>query len=216
MDDLRKYINELRHDFGKKTLLESEAGMDPFKLFNVWFHEAVNAKSVDPNAMVLSTSGEKGEPSARVVLLRNYDANGFVFYTNYNSRKGKELEGNSAASLLFFWPEQERQIRITGNVIRQTEKESDLYFGSRPRSSQIGAWVSEQSQVINSREELDLRFAEIEKKFEGKEIPRPVFWGGFVLQTNTIEFWQGRPNRLHDRLLYTRLDEGWKRERLAP
>ncbi len=217
MDELRAHINKLRHDFGKKKLLEGEAGDDPIQLFDRWFLEAVDAKVNEPNAMTLATSTTAGMPSQRIVLLRNYKQANFVFYTNYLSRKGKEIAQNPVASLLFFWPELERQIRINGKLSIQTEAESDEYFASRPRESQLGAWVSEQSAVISGRQELDLRFTEIEKKFSGRDIPRPHYWGGYILNADAIEFWQGRPGRLHDRLLYSKGSaEKWTRVRLAP
>ena len=216
MEELRKYINKLRHDFGKKLLTEADAGDDPFRFFNLWFHEAVDAMVNEPNAMVLSTVGADSVPSSRIVLLRNFDEKGIVFYTNYNSEKAKDLRANNSVSLLFFWPELERQVRLEGIATRQSESESDQYFSSRPRSSQIGAWVSAQSAVIGSRDELDIRFTELSKKFEGREVSRPPHWGGFLVDIRSFEFWQGRPNRLHDRILFTKSKAGWTRVRLAP
>lgn len=216
MDQLRAYINKLRHNFGKRTLEEKDAGLDPIELFSLWFHEAVDAELHDPNAMILSTASIGGLPSSRVVLLRNFNEKGFVFYTNYLSDKGQDLEENPHAGLLFFWPPHERQIRITGNVEKQDEKSSDDYFNSRPRESQIGAWTSEQSSRIASREDLEDTYKEMEAKFKGKNIPRPPYWGGFIVHPVTFEFWQGRPNRLHDRILFTHTGKGWVRDRLSP
>lgn len=216
MDDLQKYINKLRYDFSSAKLEEESAEKDGVRQFEKWFREAVDAKANDPNAMCLSTATAKGKPASRIVLLRNFSDSGFVFYTNYNSRKGKEIGENPVASLLFFWPELQRQVRVEGILQKQTDTESDEYFASRPRSSQLGAWVSSQSSVIKDRKELDDAFAEAEKKFDGKDVPRPKHWGGFVLVHEKIEFWQGRPNRLHDRLLYSKKEQGWIIERLAP
>jgi pyridoxamine 5'-phosphate oxidase len=157
-----------------------------------------------------------GRPSSRVLLLRNFDANGFVFYTNYNSRKAKDIEKNNNASLLFFWPELERQVRVEGKLVKQSAEESDRYFNSRPRESRLGAWTSPQSEIIADRSALDEELAVIIKKFEGKEVPRPEWWGGYTLQPDRIEFWQGRPSRLHDRVCYIKEKGQWKIVRLAP
>lgn len=216
MDSLRDYINKLRHDFGKRELKEEDAGSDPLDLFSRWFHEAVEGNIPEPNAMVISTSGKEAYPSSRIVLLRNFGPEGFVFYTNYNSRKSRELKENPRTSLLFFWPHHERQVRIEGSVTLQSAEESDVYFRSRPRESQIGAWISEQSQVLSSREDLYQVFMEFDKRYEGKEIPRPPFWGGYSVKPEVYEFWQGRPGRLHDRIRFTWNKNDWKRERLSP
>jgi pyridoxamine 5'-phosphate oxidase len=216
MENLPNYINKLRHDFSKMTLDESMVDADPLKQFESWFREAVEGKVNEPNAMVVSTVNAGGRPSSRVLLLRNFDANGFVFYTNYNSRKAKDIEKNNNASLLFFWPELERQVRVEGKLVKQSAEESDRYFNSRPRESRLGAWTSPQSEIIADRSALDEELAVIIKKFEGKEVPRPEWWGGYTLQPDRIEFWQGRPSRLHDRVCYIKEKGQWKIVRLAP
>jgi pyridoxamine 5'-phosphate oxidase len=166
--------------------------------------------------VVLATTDEHGQPSARLVLLRGIDQRGFVFFTNYNSRKGRELEGNPRAALCIHWPTLDEQIRIEGSVSRVSDAESDEYFAGRPRGSQLGAWASEQSQVLPSRETLEERYREIERRFEGRQVERPAFWGGYRIAPHRIEFWYGRPDRLHDRVLYVRRDGAWRIERLYP
>jgi pyridoxamine 5'-phosphate oxidase len=216
MEDLRLYINTLRHDFSKQTLDETEVNTDPVLQFKKWFQEAVDSKVNEPNAMTVCTATVDGKPSARILLLRNFNENGFVFYTNYTSRKGTEILENPNCALLFFWPELERQVRIEGVLKKQTTQESDMYFNSRPRGSKLGAWTSEQSKVIASRKILDEEYEKLSKKYPDEQVPRPPHWGGYVLQPLSIEFWQGRPSRLHDRIVYTKENNTWKIERLAP
>lgn len=216
MENLREYINKLRHDFMKMSLEENNCAVDAISQFEAWFKQAVDGKANEPNAFVLSTVGNDNRPSARILLLRDFDESGFVFYTNYNSRKSRDIEQNPFASMTFFWPELERQVRVEGKLMKQSAAASDLYFNARPRTSQLGAWASPQSDSLPSRSVLDTALAEMEKRFEGKPVPRPEWWGGFVLQPDKIEFWQGRPSRLHDRLLYERAGFEWKISRLAP
>lgn len=216
MEDINKYVNGLRHEFAQTSLSETDVDSNPIVQFEKWFKQAVDSKVNEPNAMTVCTVNKDGLPSARIVLLRNFNETGFVFYTNYNSRKGREIAKNKACCFLFFWPELERQVRIEGILKKQTKEESDAYFNSRPRGSKLGAWTSEQSAVVDSREALDKAYLEMDEKFEGEEVPRPEHWGGYVLEPNTIEFWQGRPSRLHDRLLFTKLADEWTTERLAP
>jgi pyridoxamine 5'-phosphate oxidase len=198
-------------------LSERDLDPNPFTQFERWLSEALAAGVAAPDAMVLATATPDGVPSARVVLLRGHDERGFTFFTNYESHKGRELVANPRASLVFHWPEIHRQVRAIGAVGRVSGEESDAYFHSRPPGSRLGAWVSHQSDVIAGRDELDRRLAELAAEYEGKDIPRPPFWGGLRLAPDSIEFWQSRPNRLHDRLRYTRsADGGWRIERLAP
>jgi pyridoxamine 5'-phosphate oxidase len=216
MENLRLYINTLRHDFSKQSLNENDVDKNPILQFEKWFKEAVEAKVNEPNAMTVCTATKDGKPSARILLIRNFDENGFVFYTNYNSRKGLEIEENPYCSILFFWPELERQVRIEGVLQKQNKEESDIYFQTRPRTSKLGAWSSPQSKVIESRNVLDEAYQKNSEKFPGDNVPRPEFWGGYLLKPNSIEFWQGRPSRLHDRIVYKKQNAEWEIMRLAP
>jgi pyridoxamine 5'-phosphate oxidase len=207
---------ELRRDYRLGSLDEASAGDDPFALFARWFADAVAESHVEPNAMTLATVGDGGRPSARVVLLKGFDRDGFRWYTNYTSRKGKELEAHPFAALLFWFDRLERQVRVEGRVDRVPEGVADTYFQSRPRGSQVGAWASPQSQPIASREALDRLEAEAVARFGDGPIPRPPHWGGFRLAPDAFEFWQGRSARLHDRFRFEREGAAWTRERLAP
>lgn len=210
-------VADLRRDYTRDGLIESTLDQNPVEQFRMWFDQAVAANLLEPNAMTLATADSEGNPSARVVLLKGFDENGFSFYTNYLSDKGKILLENPRAALVFFWGELERQVRLSGEVVRTSREESLVYFHSRPRGSQIGAHVSQQGQVIADRSELGTRQIELEKEFEGKEVPLPDYWGGYRLLPSSVEFWQGRPSRLHDRIRYTRQENaGWKIERLCP
>ncbi|NEO25472.1 MAG: pyridoxamine 5'-phosphate oxidase [Kamptonema sp. SIO4C4] len=210
-------VADLRQNYTKAGLREQEAHRNPLHQFKTWFEQALNAELPEPNAMTLATATPDGKPSARMVLLKDFDEQGFTFYTNYNSVKGQQLTANPWASLVFWWAELERQVRIEGRVEKLSPQESDAYFQSRPVGSQLGAWASEQSRVIPSPEFLEEQLTQYQKKYENKTIPRPPHWGGFRVIPVMIEFWQGRPNRLHDRLCY-RLDQqgSWQRERLSP
>ena len=213
---MTKNLASIRKEYSLKQLDEKDVKRDPFDQFKEWFDDAVNAEVNEPNAMMLATSTSDGKPSARMVLLKGFDKESLTFFTNFNSRKASLLDSNPYAALVFFWPELERQIRIEGMVEKVSEKESNEYFNSRPEGSRIGAWASPQSQVIPNREFLELLYTEIETKFKGKEIPRPERWGGFRVIPSLFEFWQGRPNRLHDRIQYSKADNNWIIERLAP
>lgn len=209
-------VAALRQSYTRNELLEENVLENPIKQFGKWFTEALNAKILEPNAMTLSTVSD-GKPHGRVVLLKGFDENGFSFYTNYRSNKGNEVAETPFASLTFFWGELERQVRIEGSIEKVSGAESDEYFHSRPRGSQIGAWVSNQSSVIAGREVIEQRLAELENEFKDVEIiPRPAHWGGYCVNPERIEFWQGRPNRLHDRILFTKVGDDWKIERLSP
>ncbi len=210
-------IADIRKEYKLETLDESDVQADAIKQFHKWWNEALMSEIEEVNAMTLATATSAGKPRARVVLLKGYDESGFVFFTNYQSNKGRELEENPVASLVFFWKELERQVIIEGTVEKATAGESDLYFHSRPVESRIGAWASPQSKVIASRHVIEENLSELQKSFAGKEIDRPPHWGGYIVQPTIIEFWQGRPGRLHDRIQYTKQQDGsWKIERLAP
>ncbi len=217
-DPLKASLQKMRVDYRLGALDEGSADADPIAQFRLWFAESQAAKLPEANAMTLSTATPAGRPSGRVVLLKAMDARGFTFFTNYDSRKGQELDANPWAALTFFWQPLERQVRIEGSIERVTRAESEAYFRVRPVEAQIGAWVSQQSHVLSSRAELEKRQAEMAARFAGQPVPLPDFWGGVRVVPNAMEFWQGRQNRLHDRLLYTRsaVGAGWTRQRLAP
>lgn len=214
---MQQSIADLRKNYSQKTLTESDVVPDPIQQFEVWWKEALASTIDEPNAMTLATASADGVPAARIVLLKGFDQDGFSFYTNYNSYKGQQLAENPKACLLFFWKELERQVRITGLVSLTNDKQSDEYFNSRPEGSRIGAIVSPQSQVIESREWLDQQYGKMKQQLEGNTIQRPSYWGGYIVKPVIIEFWQGRPSRLHDRIQYSLQEDGnWKIERLAP
>lgn len=211
-------IADLRKEYSRQTLRRAGVEADPVRQFARWMGEAVAAELTDPNAMCLATADAAGQPSARTVLLKGFDERGFVFFTNYESRKGRELDANPRAALNILWQELERQVCITGGVGKISRGESEAYFHSRPRGSQLGAWASRQSAAVPDRESLERALEEAAARFAGREIPLPPAWGGYRLRPRSIEFWQGGANRLHDRLLYTRQDaeEAWRIERLSP
>lgn len=211
-------IADLRREYARARLDEADVSHDPFVEFARWFAEAQEAQVPDPNAMTLATATADGSPSARVVLLKAFDERGFVFFTDYRSRKGAELEANPRAALVFYWAELDRQVRITGGVALATREESERYFKSRPLGSRLGAWASHQSRVIPGRAALEADLHEIEQRFENGDVPLPVHWGGYRVVPDAIEFWQGRESRLHDRIRYVRESggRGWRVERLSP
>jgi len=213
-----KDLSDYRKSYEKSELLESMIPEDPINLFHKWFHEVQDFGGVDEvNAMTVSTIGLDGFPKARVVLLKKYDENGFVFYTNYESEKGKAIAANPNICLSFFWHSMERQVIIKGTAQRTSDVVSDNYFASRPDGSKLGALASHQSEVVADRLELERQLKELEQQYNGKEIPRPAYWGGYLVTPVAIEFWQGRPNRLHDRVRYTTQEDfSWTIERLAP
>lgn len=211
----KEKLQDLREQYSKKSLLKSNVSSDPIKQFSKWFDEALNSRIPEPNAMSLATASKDCRPSVRIVLLKGFDERGFVFFTNYKSKKGKELADNPYASLLFFWNKLERQVRIDGKIQMISEDETKEYFDTRPYKSRIGAWASPQSSVIEGRTILAKNFVKYLIKFRDK-VPVPPYWGGYKVIPNAIEFWQGRPNRLHDRIKYSKQKSGWKIERLAP
>ena len=209
-------VHDSRRDFDRLSLTEGDLDPDPIRQFHHWFEAATLSAIPEPNAMVLATASPDGRPSARIVLLRGYDERGFVFFTNYDSRKGRELEANPHAALVFYWHDLERQVRVEGPVVQVSAEESDAYFQSRPAGSQLGAWASRQSEVIARSRDPGSPHSRLEIQYAGGPIPRPEHWGGYRVVPTVLEFWQGRPSRLHDRLRYTRSEGGWLIERLAP
>jgi pyridoxamine 5'-phosphate oxidase len=216
MELTKESLQNLRQDYRSAELSEQDIDQNPIAQFKTWFQQALDAQLYEPNVMTLATASAEGVPSARIVLLKGFDEEGFVFYTNYESHKGRELQENPRAALVFFWAELERQVRIEGTVSKVDPAVSTAYFHSRPHGSQIGAMVSPQSQVIKSRTELENHIVILKEKNDGQEVPRPAYWGGYVVKPSTIEFWQGRPSRLHDRIRYKFIEGTWIIDRLAP
>lgn len=211
-----KKLHKMRREYDSGALQEQEMAADPMEMFARWLEEAIAAGIDEPNAMTLATATPEGKPSARVVLLKEMTRNGFTFFTNYRSRKGEELRLNPYASLVFDWHEMARQVRIEGAVEQLPPDESDAYYLSRPENARIGAWTSPQSRVVADRGELDALQREVEQRFAQEPLPRPDHWGGYLVRPERIEFWQGRPNRMHDRLVYEKNEEEWSLQRLAP
>ncbi|MBS4012873.1 MAG: pyridoxamine 5'-phosphate oxidase [Bacteroidetes bacterium] len=213
---MKDNISNLRKEYGKHSLDIKDVDKNPLKQFSTWFEQSLKSGVDEPNAMNIATVDQKGRPSSRTVLLKGVDESGFLFFTNYNSRKGNQINENPYASIVFLWLELQRQVIIEGRVEKISDSESDEYYNSRPFQSRIGAWASEQSKEIDSREELEQKFAELEKTFKDKNIPRPKYWGGYRLIPDRIEFWQGRESRLHDRIVYILENHNWKIKRLSP
>lgn len=212
----KRDIASLRETYTRDGIIEEELPSDPLPLFIRWVDEAIDSEADEPNAMSLATVSADGKPNVRVVLLKGIENNTLQFYTNYKSQKGKELEQVPQAAAAFWWPELERQVRIRGGVEKLSRNKAHSYFQSRPRESQIGAWVSEQSSPIENRDEMKEKFKKIIDRFDGENVPTPEYWGGYSIHIEEIEFWQGRPARLHDRVLYTRKNGKWKKQRLQP
>lgn len=209
-------LADIRRDYALAGLREEDCDPDPIRQFANWFDAVLKSDPADPNAATLATCSADGQPSARIVLIKGFDASGFVFFTNYLSRKGRELQANPRAALCCFWPQFERQVRIEGTVELVSAEESDAYHRTRPRGSQLGAWCSEQSEPVTSRAALEQRLQQLEEQYRDTEVPRPPHWGGYRLKPHTIEFWQGRLNRLHDRIRYRLIDGNWVIDRLSP
>lgn len=216
MELTKEMIQSLRQDYRSAELSEKDADKNPIKQFEKWFSAAIDAQLYEPNVMTLATADKSGKPNARIVLLKGFDENGFSFYTNYLSTKGKEIKKNPLACLVFFWAELERQVRIEGKIEKLSKEASEKYFHSRPIGSQIGAIVSPQSQIIADRKILELKVEGLTAQYEGKTIPKPAHWGGYIVKPTSIEFWQGRTSRLHDRLKYDLINGKWQMNRLAP
>lgn len=209
-------LADIRSDYSKEQLSEESVNRDPIRQFSVWLDEALAAKVSEPTAMAVATVDPHGKPSSRIVLLKGVDETGFVFFTNYTSKKGTDIATNANVSLHFFWPELERQVIVSGTASRVSSEVSKEYFSSRPRASQIGAWASHQSSVLDNRKHLEDRVTELEARFGDEPIPCPDFWGGFCVKASRIEFWQGRPSRLHDRIVFERIGNDWTIRRLSP
>ena len=210
-------IADLRQNYTLAGLSQEDLDSDPIAQFNVWFQQALDADLLEPNAMTVATATPDGKPTARIVLLKGVDKRGFVFYTNYESQKGQQLIANPYAALVFLWDKLERQVRIEGKVVKLDREESEAYFHSRPKASQLGAWASDQSRVIPNRDVLEQKLTDLQNQYKDKTVPIPEHWGGFRVVPSRIEFWQGRPSRLHDRLIYDLQDDGsWQIERLSP
>ncbi len=211
-----KKLSGIRNEYNKGSLEKEELNPNPFEQFNQWLEEAINAGCNEPTAVTLATVNNHLHPNCRIVLLKDVCDDGFVFFTNYNSEKGHELANTKCAALNFFWPELERQVRIKGTVQKVSEQKSDNYFQSRPRESQLGAWASSQSKLVENKQELITNYTALEKQYKGKSIPRPPHWGGYIVKAETIEFWQGRTNRMHDRYQFVKSDNNWIIQQLAP
>lgn len=213
----QKELQNLRQDYAAARLTEKEVSQDPIKQFEKWFNDAIKAGIHEPNAMTLATATNDGRPSARILLLKGFTQEGFIFYTNYLSRKGREMAKNPLASIVFFWGEMERQVRIEGTIEKVSKEESEAYFHSRPKLSQIGALASPQSQEIADRTVIESKMQQLEAQYTDSEVPKPSHWGGYILKPQLVEFWQGRQSRLHDRIVYKKADKkNWKIVRLAP
>ncbi|MCW3082068.1 pyridoxamine 5'-phosphate oxidase [Segetibacter sp.] len=213
---MHQSIADIRKDYKLRSLSEEDVSSDPIEQFTNWWSEAVNSKIDEVNAMTLATATPDGIPSARIVLLKGLSKDGFLFFTNYNSQKGKELAANAKGALVFFWKELERQVRIEGTVEKVSEADSAAYFASRPAASKIGAWASDQSTIVSSRKIIEESFLKYQDRFGEGNIPKPTHWGGYIVKPVRVEFWQGRRSRLHDRILYSQISEKWNVERLAP